>query len=437
MQLATNNTPKLTPLLAHELMPYQAEGVEFLAQRDVGFLLDQQGLGKTPTAIRAADAIGALTINIVCPAIGRIMWQRAFARWATELHSVRVFSYNELATADELPPPADLLILDEAQYVKNQSAKCTQKVYGYLSRGKDCLVDRADVVWLLSGTLTPNGGHELYTHLHALLPQLVTHSGKVLLQWEFVDRYYHWRTDVRTSRMVVTRPREERIGELRQLIAPHFIRRLKKDVLPQLPPLTTEVAVLPGNAPRFTREERQLLANAIEMMERGKDDLESHIPLSTIRRLTGEAKLAPAIEYIREVLEGEEKVVVFAHHRKVIEQLRIALGEFGAVVIQGGMTDKQRQHSIDSFQTNPNVRVCIGQITACNAVIDLTAASREIFVEWSFVPGENAQAAERCHRFTTKNAVLASFLTLPGTLDEAITRIVERKTAAIAALWRS
>lgn len=419
-----------------ELMPYQLEGVDFLRQRDVAFLLDQQGLGKTPVAIRAADAIGARDVTVVCPAIGRIMWRRAFARWGIELHRVRVYSYDELAKVDTAAHETDLLILDEAQYLKSQTAKRTQRVYGYLCRGQNCLVDRADIVWLLSGTLTPNGGHELYTHLRALLPELVTHGGSPLYEWQFLQRYFHTFTDPITQRVTVRGPKKDMIGELRASIAPYYLRRLKSQVLPQLPPLRTEVVVLPGKAAHFTPAQCLLIEDVIAMMEAGDEDGLRQVPISTLRRLTGEAKLAPAVDYIKSVLEGTEKLVVFAHHRDVIAQLHDALTHYGVVVIQGGMGDAARQRSIDTFQSDPRARVVIGQITACNAVIDLTAASREIFVEWSFVPGENAQAAERCHRFTTKSAVLASFLTLAGSLDEAVTRVVERKTAAIAALWR-
>ncbi|MCE7902846.1 MAG: DEAD/DEAH box helicase [Gammaproteobacteria bacterium PRO9] len=417
------------------LAPYQNRGVEFLAPRPVAFLLDQQGLGKTPQAIRAADHISAETITVLCPAIGRVMWQRAFGRWATKAHKVTVKSYDEAVAIKPQALACDLLILDEAQYLKNQTAQRTRAVYGHLVQRKNCIAQFAEMVWLLSGTLTPNGGQELYTHLRALLPELIQRDGAPLLQWQFEQRYFHTVTDMRTRRVVVRGARAGALTELHGLLRPHYLRRLKRDVLPELPPLRTEVAVLPVAQPGYTPEQQALIEAATAAMAQGSDV--DAVPLSTIRRMTGLAKVGPALEYIQGILDGgEPKVVVFAHHRDVIEALRGGLAEHGAVVLWGGLTDKQKQTAIDGFQSDPRVRVLVGQITACNAVIDLSAAAREVFVEFSFVPGENAQAAERCHRFTTVNPVLASFLTLEGSLDEAMTRIVERKTAAIAALWK-
>lgn len=418
------------------LMPYQETGVQFLRGRTRAMLLDQQGLGKTPQAIRAAEAVGADTVSVVCPAIGRVMWQRAFPRWAAREIKVQVLSYGEAVRRVPRDYTADVLILDEAQYLKNPLAQRTRKIYGDQCRGgPDSLIGHAACVWLLSGTLAPNGGHESYTHLRALWPERITFKGETLTQWGFIHRYYHTRTNPYTLRVTVTEPRAARKAELKQIVHPLMLRRMKADVLKQLPPLRTETVVLPAKSRQYSAKEEALIQRAINAQGSGSGDPDGP-QLAEIRRLTGEAKITPALEYCRELLDsGEPKIVIFCYHRRVIAALAEGLKKYGAGVIQGGQSDAQRQQVIDRFQSDPDARVIVGQITACNAVIDLSAAAREVFVEWSFSPGENAQAAERCHRFTTKNAVLVSFLSLEGSLDEAITRVVERKTAALAALW--
>ena len=127
---------------------------------------------------------------------------------------------------------------------------------------------------------------------------------------------------------------------------------------------------------------------------------------------------------------GEPKVVIFAHHTEVIHRLRDLLTDHNPVVIHGATPIATRQKAIDRFQTDDSVRVFIGQINSAGTAITLTAASRVVMAEASWVPAENHQAMSRCHRIGQSNPVLVEFMAF-GAIDAAIARALARKSADI------
>jgi SNF2 family DNA or RNA helicase len=93
-----------------------------------------------------------------------------------------------------------------------------------------------------------------------------------------------------------------------------------------------------------------------------------------------------------------------------------------------------RQTAIDQFQANPKVRVFIGQLQACSTAITLHAANQVVFVEQSWTPSDNAQAAKRCHRIGQKNPVFVRMLGLAKSVDEAVAKVLARKSQMISEL---
>src|SRR4029077_3611068 len=104
--------------------------------------------------------------------------------------------------------------------------------------------------------------------------------------------------------------------------------------------------------------------------------------LATIRRELGMAQLNASVQYLTELLEsGVRKIVVFAHHRELINEVAGALAEFNPVVLTGDTSEPQRRKAIVAFQNNPDTRVMVGQIDACGVAITLTAARDVVFIE--------------------------------------------------------
>ena len=156
---------------------------------------------------------------------------------------------------------------------------------------------------------------------------------------------------------------------------------------------------------------------------------------STYRRLSGEIKTESAIEWLKGELDsGLEKVVVFAHHIGVIQELQAALSDYGAIAITGDVSADDRQECVDWFQNDSDTRVIIGQLTAASTGITLTAASDVVFVEADWVPGTNKQASDRVHRIGQTKPVLVRYLSMEGSIDEMVTEAILRKTQMIREL---
>ena len=421
------------------IYPYQQAGAEWLAARRTAFLADEMGLGKTVQAIRGADIIGAKKILVICPAVARIQWAREFERWQTISrdvfpwvknqsfsritdHDVTICSHEALVNrllARTLCRPWDLVVVDEAQAFKTNTAKRTIALYG---RGS--ILAEGKRVWLLSGTPMPNHPGELWTHLHTLF-------GDSRPYHEFLNRYCIVVAGDYGPRIMGSR----NVSELKERLRPHILRRRATEVLKDLPPITfghVAIRVSSANAHAVdllalqigTLDPEALLANGSE-----------HI--AAIRRTIGELKAPIVAELILGELTADpkQKLVCFAWHLGVLDKIEEQCRVLGVVRIDGSTTPVARQKAIDSFQDNPETRLFLGQIKACSTAITLTAAHHVVLAEASWTPGDNVQAAKRCHRIGQTRPVLARFVTLDGTIDDAVNRVLARKARMLTELW--
>ena len=166
-------------------------------------------------------------------------------------------------------------------------------------------------------------------------------------------------------------------------------------------------------------------------------DLESMmVAMASLRRATGVAKAKLAGRMIADEIDSGaySKIVVFYQHTEVGKTLIANLEKYGVVSISGSTTNTMRQKAIDTFQADPSVRVFIGQLQACSTAITLHAASQVMFVEQSWTPADNAQAAKRCHRIGQKSPVFVRMLGLAKSIDEAVTKVLARKSQMISEL---
>jgi len=419
------------------LFPYQADGATFLAKRNKALLADGMGLGKSAQAIVAAQAVGAKRVVVICPAIAVPMWVREFPKWVTNGDiTPYVISYDRVRlrqdirlTIEKMNP--DVLILDEAHYLKERTSKRTKTVYGQFCRG-DGLVAHAKRVWLLTGTPAPNDVSEIFPHLRALWPELLPAPANYDA---FLKQYCHTTATPYGLKVVGNK----NVPELRRALSNVMLRRKAEDVLKDLPPIVWEDTVL---EPIEAAKELEALENSEEMVilrDLMKDaseetELPDTVAMATLRRLTGMAK-APAIASMlaTELQERQyEKVIVFAHHRDVITRLHDELREFGCVVITGSTSQTARAAAIDKFQDDPNCRVFIGQIQACATAVTLHAAHHVVFAEASWTPSDNAQAAKRAHRIGQNRPVIVRMIGLAGSIDEAVTAVLARKSRLIS-----
>lgn len=427
------------------------------------------GLGKSAQAIRACDYAGAFNILIACPAIGRVNWDREFKRFSpmdrpsTPIMSksdrpgpgVNIVSYDMLAMNEKLKQELmdrewDVLILDEAHYLKERSAKRTKACYGGNSR-QPGLNKRSKRVWRLTGTPVPNNASELYTHLRSM-------GLTDLPYWDFVFRYCAgFQSDYGYK---ITG--HKNIEELRAMMAPKMLRRKKDEVLTELPPITvsevtvdrSDVELDPwfyenvfhaGGVQKFLDNLKtidQSLKTSLDVVRNNRAPKDEDVlgilksysqSTSTLRRYIGLAKLPRVLDIIEEELATNQyqKIVLFAVHHQVIEQTRQRLLKYHPVTLYGKTTPHKRQWNVDKFQNEKHCRVCIAQVVAAGTTITLTAAHEVAFLEADWVPGTNAQALMRCHRIGQKYKVRARFFTCAGSVDEDVMRAVVHKTREI------
>jgi SWI/SNF-related matrix-associated actin-dependent regulator 1 of chromatin subfamily A len=458
--------------------PYQELAIDWLAFRSKAILALEMGLGKTGVAIRAADQLRLRRILVICPAVAITNWQREFALWqlmertVAGVHTSRdrpdtdvvIINYDKISrnsVADLVNRKWDLIILDEGHYCKTATASRTKRIYGSLTGPvgnplQGGLVSLAQNVWVLTATPIPNHLGEIWTHIRALAPQFLPlgPNGRPVNYWGFVERYCECRET--PFGIQITGNKRSTLEEVRAMLRPFVLRVKKTEVLPDLPPirfvttiieagdLDTELALLESHPDIAELVKTLEAARAAVELREGQPDREERGDLldalanrpghiATLRRMTSLVKVDPAIQLLTDELASGalDKVIVFAVHRETVDRLAEGLKQFGAVKLYGGTLPRDRQEAIDSFQNDAQTRVFCGQIQACGTAINLTAASDVVFVESSWVPSENSQAASRAHRIGTQSAVLVRFLGLAGSVDELVQDALARKTAAI------
>lgn len=454
--------------MSEPLYPYQEEGAKWLATRKFGLLADEMRLGKTPQAIRAADLLDLKPILVLCPAVARTNWSREFARFSKRAPSIGVcLSAHQIPSAlgaditicsydlagrigalsNQRSKRFWLLILDEAHYLKSPSAARTKSVLSTSG-----LIHQADRIWALTGTPAPNHAGELWTLLRVFGAYRGSYDAFIREFCTGFNGPYGFQITGNKN-----------VEKLRGILKPIMLRRTKKQVRPDLPDARySEVVVEPGELtiaeievafssyiadPRRFDGLKQDLAKQQERVDaaglaaKSSDEmlqtLASLVPhTTTLRRHIGLLKVKPVAELLREELDsGLEKVVVFAIHRDVLENLRQALAPYGAVVLNGGTAPAKRDARLNRFQTNPKCRVFIGNIAACGVAIDLSAAHDVIFLESDWVPMNNAQAAARVDGPNQHESISVRFVALAGSIDEAIQRTLRRKTSELAKIF--
>ena len=441
-----------------KLKPYQETGRDFLAARQAALLADEMGLGKTAQAITAAKLVNAKSVLVVCPASLKLNWSDEFDLWwGADLHwdiqivtgtkaflrlspkttLVTVVNYALINHPNIFAQLArmrfDVGIFDEAHYLKTRTAGRTKAL---LNKGG--LASRCTHKWFLTGTPVLNRPVELYPILKACCPQAIkpytTHTS---FAKEFCDGYWakiQVRIPKSTKRRTVYQMHDQgasNTDELsRRLRQDFMLRRLKSEVLPQLPPRTYQLIPMPSPSSKVSElVERELLFTAGDAM---KTDLPfTGSDLAILRHDLALAKLPTALQLINDTLAQADKLVVFAYHRDVLEALNKSLEAYQPVLTMGGVSAKKKHWNVDQFQNDPDTRLFIGQITAAGTGITLTAAHQVLFVESSWVPGEIDQAVDRVHRIGQDEPVEARFLVIKNSLEENMLKSVIDKKKVI------
>jgi SWI/SNF-related matrix-associated actin-dependent regulator 1 of chromatin subfamily A len=399
-----------------KLFPHQQEAKEFLLSKRRAILADQPRVGKTlPTAAAALEHLPAL---IVCPAIAKTVWEAAFnalapdvtvevingKRQAAELQTsqITIINYDVLQYGVTNVDRYSTLVLDECHRIKNPKAQRTKAAM--------IAMKQIDRVYALSGTPIPNRPIELWPILHGLR---IYRGG----WFDFAARYAKmwsapWGLDTSGA---------SNIPELKDLMRPHVLRRKKEDVFKDY--RDPQVSLITFDLPTDKREQ----AFDADALFASPNALLAFEGLSEIMQEAGIRKVAYAADFIDDLLQAGEPVVVFAHHKEVVARLEEALRLHKPVVIVGDTSRANRDKALKDFQSG-ETKCIIGNIGAMSEGIDLSAADTIVFVECTWSTSALEQASSRVENINKSGIPPVIYiLTIRASLDHTVLAKVLKK----------
>ena len=453
------------------LMPFQRAGVNYITSRPATLVGDEMGVGKTIQAIGTINKTKPETVLVVVPASLKLNWRNELNAWLVDdypIHIVNgkgwtytggkgivIINYDILKKHHDAlrEQEWDLLVVDEGHMLKNSRTQRAKYLCGHRVWDKKTKTETVEVTpvaakrkVVLTGTPLTARPRDLFALLNYLDGE--TWRNFMVYGKRYCDGHrgpYGW--DFNGSSNL-----EELQERLRSTL---MIRRLKKDVLDELPPKRRQVISWEAE----TREEKAAIIREKELGEfdelidsdfdydeyegvRDGTALHQMKPkggvafeeISRVRHETALAKLPRVIGHVRDALENGDPLVVFGHHRDVIGGIRDALASDGVkvVLVDGGTSTQDRQDAVDAFQDG-EADVFIGTMGAAGVGLTLTRASTAIFAEIDWTPATVSQSEDRLHRIGAKNAVNIQHLVLEGSLDERIAEVVVAKQSVFEA----
>jgi SNF2 family DNA or RNA helicase len=438
---------------------YQLTGADFLKIRLQALLADVPGIGKTGTAIRAVDLVGARNVLVVCPASTRVQWSREFERFSPmdrplqvvmpgdtpRTYGVVILFYDAVVKHLGLLMSVqwDCLIIDEAHALKSRyvvskhtSGYRTRAIYGSGKRYAG-IITKATRTWRLTGTPALNHAGELWTHVRSAGLTDLPYQDWLYFFCEGFDSEHGFRFT-----------KHRHTDELQKILEPFMLRRTKAEVQPNLKEPFFETITVPRSEAALPPELQALLpqiAQADAQLQEalnGDDGDQLHTlesmasSLATLRRYTLLAKLPAIAEAITEDLTTNRipKLVVFAIHKVGVRWLAEKLKRFNPLTISGDTPAEKRQPSIDRFQSDSSVRLIIGNIAAMGTGVDglQNVCDEALFCEQDWVPSSNAQAVMRLCRIGQKNPVRARIFSLYNSVDEHVQDVLTGKMKELA-----
>jgi SWI/SNF-related matrix-associated actin-dependent regulator 1 of chromatin subfamily A len=346
-----------------------------------------------------------------------------------------VVSYEQ-AVRGQFEQIYDVLILDEGHYLKTPESQRTQAIFNN-STG---IARRAYYKWILTGTPILNRPRELFPVLKCLAPGFADYTFP-----SFAQRYCGAYFD---GRRINTKG-ASRLDELSGKLEGFMLRRTSDQVGLELPPIVSSLVPLELDAQSLSVIERaeEEISNREAFISTVMEDFSALGDQASLLHAVGFAKAVPAAHFVRELLKTQNKVVVFAHHRDVVDIIAQKLLGSGiqSVKFQGGMSDAQKASAIRLFKEDPGIQVIIGNIKAMGTGVDglQEIAHSCVFAEITWVPDEIGQAIRRLRRMgQARDRVNAYILYAPGTLEEAVLGVHKAKSHVLQKLglgmgWRT
>jgi SWI/SNF-related matrix-associated actin-dependent regulator 1 of chromatin subfamily A len=420
------------PLLSH-----QVEAVQKLVENKKYILADDMGLGKTTSTIVAALESGAKKILIICPASLKINWQREIENYTdrsvyisegknfSQEHDFVIINYDIIKNFHDVKKKSDskilgtnfdLVVVDEAHYIKNGQAQRTKLI--------NDLVKKVDRLWLLTGTPMTSRPMD-YFNLLSLV------DSPVAKNWmAYAIRYCGGYQFNAGGRKIWNVTGASNLEELRDRTSGLTLRRLKQDVL-DLP----DKIITPVYLRLKSKQYEEVMGDYYNWYEKNPDESKSltvqFTKLTQVRQVIAEEKVIQTIELAENIIEQGKKVIIFCNFTNSLDRIIQHFGKT-AVRLDGSMSKPERQNSVDKFQEDDKVKVFVGNIKAAGVGITLTAGEAVIMNDLSFLPSDHSQAEDRAYRYGQKNNVLVYYPIFENTIEGIIYDILNKKKQVIA-----
>ena len=396
-----------------KLTTFQEEGLAFLLSSDRALLADEMGLGKTVQALAMIVERSKYPVLIVTPSHLLCNWQKEILKFTQKepgvpltIHVIKGLTEYDLPEADiylihylvlrgwktTLPKKYfHTVIFDEIQELRHSG---TEK-YSVAS----LLSESAEHVFGLSGTPIYNKGAEIWNIIN-------------ILDFHFLGNYESFSREwcYGYGNQIVAKP--DLLGEhLRE--EGMLFRRLKRDVLQDLPPKRRAIIAVETDTKTYNAHMNPILP-LLEKLIHEEFANESEKALLRIeianaeRRATGIAKTPYVVQFVKALLESEERVLLFAHHHAVMDQYKKLFKAYSPAFITGRETSVQKEKAVERFMGGKTNLCCIS-LRAC-AGLNLQRASCVVFGELDWSPAVHSQAEDRAHRMGQKDSVLSYYL---------------------------
>lgn len=440
--------PKLE--ISHGLLlepyDYQKEGIAYALKYKRCIFGDQPGLGKTLQAIGTVTIAKSYPCLVICPAALKINWQREFKKFAgkqalilddrnkgswqryieTKCCDIFITNYESLKKYFVLRVKDDTrftmksiefdsrislfrsVIIDESHKCKSTKTQQSKFVEG-ICKGKEYILE-------LTGTPVVNDNTDLIQQLK-IMGRLEDFGGYKF----FVDRYCD---GLRKS---------SNLRELNwRLWNTCFFRREKSKVLTQLPDKSRQYIEVDISTRREYEKAENDLIQYLKDYKNASDDKiakalrgEVMVRMGILKSISARGKIKVFSEFIHDVIDGGEKLIVFAYLKDVVHELKKLFPD--AVLVTGDENPTQKQMSVDRFQNEPNCKLIILNYKSGGTGLTLTASSRVAFIEFPWTFSDCEQAEDRAHRNGQKNNVNCYYYLGKDTIDRYMYDVIQTK----------